>query len=209
MKKLSTLILVLFVAFQFTSCKSDKKEEKKEAVKKEKVSNAAFVVSKAKNSINWVAYKTTDKVPVKGKFKKVEITSGGEGNTVKEAINNTEFAVPVSSIFTNDTSRDFKIRKSFFGAMLNTKLLSGKLVIENDSLGYADITMNGVTKKLPFAYTITGKEFAMNTVMDLGNWNAISAVDSLNVVCKELHKGADGVSKTWGDVAINISSTFE
>jgi polyisoprenoid-binding protein YceI len=208
MKKLSTLVLILFVAFQFTACKSDSKEAKKET-KVEKKSTAAYVLSDASNSINWIAYKTTDKVAVKGKFKKVDITSGGEGNTVKEAINNADFSIPLSSIFTNDSSRDYKIRKSFFGAMLDTELLSGKLVIENDSLGYADIKMNGVTKKLPFAYTIVDKKFEMNAVMELTNWNADAAIASLNAVCKDLHKGTDGVSKTWTEVAINISSTFK
>ncbi len=208
MKKLSTLVLMLLVAVQFTACKSDGKEEKKEAVV-EKKSTAAYVLSDAKNAIQWTAYKTTEKVPVKGKFNKVEITSGGEGNSVKEAIHNASFSIPVSSIFTSDSGRDFKIRKFFFGIMNNPKLLSGKLIIENDSIGYADITMNGVTEKLPFNYTIEGKKFSMKTKMDVLNWNAKSSIDSLNAVCKDLHKGLDGVSKTWSGVAIDISSTFK
>ena len=124
MKKLSRLVLVFIVGFQMTSCKSDKKETKKE----EKVSTAAYVLNDAKNLVEWTAYKTTEKIPVKGKFNKVNITSGGEGDNVKDAINNSEFSIPVSSIFTSDSSRDYKIRKFFFGVMENTELLSGKLV---------------------------------------------------------------------------------
>ena len=208
MKKISNLIIVLILAVQFVSCGSDKKEPAKET-KTEKKSTAAYVLSDAKNAVEWTAYKTTEKVPVKGKFKKVNILAGGEGNSVKEAIHNAEFSIPISSIFTSDSSRDYKIRKFFFGVMDNTNLLSGKLVLENDSIGYSNITMNGITEKLPFTYTITGKEFAMSTKMDVLNWNAKSSIDSLNVVCKELHKGLDGVSKTWSEVAINISSTFK
>jgi hypothetical protein len=88
-------------------------------------------------------------------------------------------------------------------------LLSGILVIENDSTGYTAITMNAITEKLPFSYTISDKTFSLNTVMNLDNWNTKSAVDSLNVVCKELHKAADGISKTWSDVEINITSVFQ
>tara|TARA_R110002073_G_scaffold53840_4_gene138890 strand:+ start:93211 stop:93837 length:627 start_codon:yes stop_codon:yes gene_type:complete len=208
MKKISVLVLILFVAFQMTSCKSEKKEEKK-TKKEEKESTAAFVLNKAKNSVEWIAYKTTEKIPVKGKFKKVNITSGGEGNTIKEAINNAEFSIPVSSIFTSDTSRDYKIRKFFFGIMEATELLSGKLVIEDDTKGYAEITMNGLTEKLAFTYEIIEKEFKMSATMDVLNWNAKQSVDSLNDACKELHKGLDGVTKTWSEVAISISSTFE
>jgi len=208
MKKQNILILILLLAFQFTACNTEKKDDKK-VTETTKKSTAAFVLSEAINSVEWTAYKTTEKFPVKGKFKKVEVTKGGEGSSVKEAIHNAEFSIPISSIFTSDTSRDYKIRKFFFGVMDNTKLLSGKLVIENDSLGYANITMNGITDKLPFSYAIDGKEFSMSTKMDVLNWNAKSSIDSLNAVCRELHKGLDGISKTWSEVAINISSTFK
>jgi len=205
MKKLSTLALVLFVAFQLTSCGSDKKEDKKD----KKASTAAFVLSDAKSKVEWTAYKFTEKTPVKGQFRKVNVTGGGEGNTVKEAINNAEFSIPISSVFTMNTDRDYKIKKFFFGIMKDPELLSGKLMIENDSMGYADLTMNGISDKLPFKYTIDGKKFSMTTSMDVLNWNAKSSIDSLNAVCKDLHKGLDGISKLWSEVAISVNTTFE
>lgn len=205
MKKSNVLLITLSLLI-FISCNTDKKK-KNDPYKKTK-STFAYVLNDATNTIEWTAYKTTEKVPVKGKFTKVNILGGGEGNTIKEAINNTEFSIPISSIFTSDTSRDYKIKKFFFGVMENTNLLSGQLIIENDSLGFANITMNGITEKLPFIYTIQEKKFSMQTQMDVLNWNAKSSIDSLNAVCKDLHKGLDGVSKTWSEVAINISSTF-
>ena len=204
MKKITILSILFIIAFNFSSCKSEKKTDKVE----DKTTTKAFSLKKAKNEINFTAYKTTDKVPVGGQFKKVDIISGGEGNTIKEAINNAEFSIPVKNIFTKDTSRDFKIKKYFFGVMSDTKLLSGKLTIENDSIGFANIKMNGVTEKVTFSYTIAGNVFSMNATMDVSNWNAVKALNSLNSICKDLHKGADGVSKTWSDVALNIKSTF-
>ena len=210
MKKIVYSLIICFTISQMISCKSEAKKETettKEEVTTEK--KAAFVLQDANNSINWVAYKTTEKIPVKGQFQKVNITAGGEGSTAKEAINNAEFSIPVSSIFTSDTSRDFKIKKFFFGIMDNTELLSGKLVLENDSIGYADLTMNNVTKKLPFKYTLKDKEFNLNATMNISDWQAQNALDSLNTACKDLHKGADGVSKTWDEIALNISSVFK
>ena len=211
MKKISIIsFLLIATAFNFSACKSDaKKEETKETSKNEvKKSTAAFSVSNAKNEINFVAYKTTEKVGVNGWFKKVDVLSEGEGNSVKEAINNTEFSIPVSSLSTKDSSRDFKIRKSFFGVMTNTKLLSGKLMLTDDANGTAKITMNGETKDVPFTYTIVDKTFNMQATIDVNNWNAGAALAALNKVCEVLHTGADGVSKTWSDVALNIKSTF-
>ena len=207
MKKIFVIsFLVIATAFNFSACKSEvKKTETKAETKKSK---AAFSVSNAKNEINFTAYKTSAKVGVGGQFKKVDVLSGGEGNSIKEAINNTEFSIPVSSIFTKDTSRDFKIKKFFFGIMDNTKLLSGKLVIIDDTNGVATIKMNGVEKNLPFTYTIADKSFNMKAIMDVNNWNASAALASLNTACLDLHKGADGVSKTWSEVALNITTTF-
>ena len=208
MKKLVPFFIALCLVVSFTSCKSEAKKEKKE-VENPIAKIAPFSLKNADNTIDWTAYKTTDKVGVKGQFKKVNITKGGEGDSAKEAINNAEFSIPVSSIFTKDTSRDFKIKKFFFGIMENTSLLSGKFTVENDSIGSVALTMNGVTKDLPFAYTFTNKTFNLKATMNISNWNAAKALTSLNEACKDLHKGADGVTKTWDDVALNITTVFK
>jgi len=211
MKKIRMIsFLIIATAFHFSACKSEtKKEEIKESVKTEvKKSTAAFVVTNAKNEINFTAYKTTEKIGVGGAFKKVDVLAGGEGNSVKEAIHNTEFSIPVSSLATKDSSRDYKIKKFFFGIMDNTKLLSGKLMLNDDTNGTAKITMNGETKDVPFTYTIVDNTFNMQATIDINTWNASAALASLNKVCEDLHKGADGVSKTWSEVALNITSTF-
>ena len=88
MKNLIKTIYIFLIAVLLIACNSEKKEQKAQ-INKEKKSSAVFVLDNAKNSVEWTAYKTTEKVPVKGRFKKVEITSGGEGNSVKEAIHNS------------------------------------------------------------------------------------------------------------------------
>lgn len=203
MKKV--LLVVAIIGLGFTSCKSDKKTE---TDSKTNGKAAAFSLEKAESEINFTAYKFTEKTPVGGQFRQVNITSGGTGNTIKEAINNAEFSIPVSSLFTKNSSRDYKIQTFFFGVMEKTKLLSGKLNIENDSIGAATINMNGVSKKVPFKYTIVNNTFAMNATMDVSNWNALDALASLNKVCEVLHTGSDGISKTWSEVALNISTKF-
>lgn len=206
MKKVLLVAFIIGISFQFTSCKSEKK---KEVEAKKEVKVYPYSLKTAKNSIDWIAYKTTDKLPVKGRFKKISITKNGEGNTAKEAINGTEFSIPVSSLFTADASRDYKLKKFFFGIMDNTKLVSGTLNLSDDTNGIASILMNGITADLPFTYTIEGKEFKLTSTMNLDNWSAQKAIDSLNVACKDLHKATDGISKTWSEVAINITSVFQ
>lgn len=208
MKK-ALYISIVILALGFTACKADaKKEDTNTVPTKAKESTAAFVVAKANNDINFTAYKTTEKIGVGGQFTKIDVLAGGEGNTIKAAINNTEFSIPVSSIATKDSSRDYKIKKFFFGVMANTKVLSGKLSITDDTTGIAKITMNGETKDVPFTYTIKDNAFNMQATIDVNMWNASAALASLNKVCEVLHTGSDGVSKTWSEVALNITSTF-
>lgn len=208
MKKSIVYLIVLSLASFTVSCKTETKKEVRKQENRTTTKNAAYNLQEAKSEINWTAYKTTEKIPVKGRFNKVKITSGGTGESIKEAIDGAEFSVPVSSIFTNDSGRDYKIKKFFFGVMDKTELLSGKFIIENDSMGYSDITMNGITKKLPFKYSLKGKVFQFTGTMKITDWKAEKALESLNTVCKDLHKGADGISKTWDEVALNITAKF-
>lgn len=203
MKKTVLVIAALCFSILITSCKT---EEKKPTALEKK---AGMSLKTSKTSIHWTAYKTTDKIAVNGSFKTVNITKNGYGNTIKEAINNTEFSIPVSSLFSANDDRDSKLKKFFFGMMDNTELLSGTLVIESESTGHAMITMNGITKKLPFTYIVARNTFSLNAVMNLDNWNAKGAIDSLNEACKDLHKSADGISKTWSQVDIQITSIFK
>ncbi|CAI8168943.1 MAG: Uncharacterised protein [Polaribacter sp. SA4-10] len=208
MRKSISYILLIITLVISSSCKTEVKENiTKEVLKKIEISSSKFSLSNAKNTIGWTAYKTTEKIPVNGKFKKVNITANGNGNTIKEAINNTEFAIPVSSIFTQDSSRDYKIRKFFFSFM-NTNLLSGKLEVLTNNTGVATIKMNGISDKVPFTYVINENTFSMKSTLDINNWNAKAAIASLNKVCEELHKGSDGISKTWDEVTLNITSAF-
>lgn len=204
MKKVIYTLLII-TSINFTSCKSEVKKENNVKVEEK----SAYNLKNANHLIGWTAFKTTEKVPVNGQFKKIDILKNGEGNTIKEAINNAEFSIPVSSVFTKDSGRDFKIKKFFFGIMDNTKLLSGKLILENDSIGFSNLTMNGITKKLAFKYNIKEKNFNLKGSLKISDWKAENALSSLNEACKDLHKGSDGITKTWDEVTINITSTFK
>ena len=91
---------------------------------------------------------------------------------------------------------------------MDTNILSGKLQISTETTGIATIQMNGITNTVPFTYEIADNVFSMKATLDVNAWNARAAIASLNKVCEELHKGADGVSKTWDEVTLNIRSTF-
>lgn len=173
-------------------------------------------VSAAEHSLNltpenteltWTAYKTTEKVPVSGTFQKLNFEARS-GERIEDILNNLNFSIPISSLFTNDASgtRDPKIIESFFGKMIDTDVLTGKIILDGEQYK-AEIKMNGQTNVIPLDYKISDtNEVTMTGTMQLKDWNALEALAFLNEACFDLHKGSDGVSKTWEDVALEVKA---
>ena len=204
MKNTLKITTLLIFCLALTSCKKSAKKETEQPT----VTTSIYTLNQSSVKIGWTAYKTSEKAPVKGEFKQVTIKN--EAITVNpiDAINGTAFSIPVSSLFSNNADRDPKLIKFFFGVMENTELLSGKISITNENSGNLSITMNTVTQSLPFTYTLVDNVFTLSGVMNLDQWNGQGAIESINKACFDLHKGTDGVSKTWNDVQIDASITI-
>lgn len=177
------------------------KETKKEEVKKE------LTISPAKTELSFTAFKTTDKVPVSGVFKTLEFEKRS-ANEIEALLNGLEFSIPVSSLFTDDATktRDPKILAFFFGKMVNTELLSGTIISDNGKYS-ANIMMNGESHSIPLEVEVFDEtKLVANGTLNLADWNALEALASLNEACFDLHKGSDGVSKTWEDVEVKFTA---
>lgn len=208
MKKIQIAALSILFITAF-SCKQNKKEEKTEEQTEEMAS--AYSIVQDSTSVNFTAYKTTDKVPVGGTFKKVELKYSA-GETPMETLNGLEFSIPVSSLFTNDPTevRDPKIIEFFFEKMAETQTITGTFMFSEDKSCSVKLSMNGVTTDLPMEYEIMDdNQVNFSGVMDLKQWDALNALASLHEACEILHTGPDGVSKTWEEVAINASVLLE
>lgn len=188
------LLLLLSISILFISCK---KEVKKEPVK--------FSIEPQLVTVKWTGYKTTDKIGVNGQFKEIEISNTSEASTALEALNGVEFSIPISSLFTDEPTRDEKLKTMFFGIMENTLSLTGKLNLAGDGKGTIDLSMNGVHNQIPVTYIISGQLVELEGKMDINDWNAQAALASINEACFDLHKGPDGVSKTWSEVAVGAA----
>lgn len=189
---------MIFAVITLNSCKKAKKEEVKTTTK-------GYTIDAKTTSINWIAYKTTNKVPVKGKF--TEITLNQEKSaTPIDALNSVKFSIPVASIFTKDTIRDAKLKKFFFGKMVTTDNITGSFALKNDNTGSLMLTMNGITKELPVIYVIKDQLVTIDGTLNLDNWQAQAALKALDIACKDLHSGKDGISKTWSEVKIEAAT---
>ena len=198
MKTTKVLLAIVLVTLTLSSCKKTKKVEAKKATK-------SYTLDSKTTSVNWTAYKTTDKVPVKGKFTKITLSQEKQA-TALDALNNVKFTIPVSSIFTNNSSRDAKLVEFFFNKMAATQNISGSFALKKDNTGSVMLTMNGITKALPITYTIKDQLVTFEGNLNLDNWQAQTALKALNAACYDLHKGKDGISKTWSEVKIEATT---
>ena len=186
------------VFITFTSCKKEEKTEVPTETKEE-VKGLTIVTDSTK--VKWTGFKTTDKVAVGGSFKQIELKDVKTGNTPEEVLEGVAFSIPISSLFTDNEDRDNKLKTIFFGAMKNTELLSGILNFRDKQL-FMTLSMNDVTKQIPLEYTFENNLLSMKTTFNLNDFGGGTAIAAINKACYELHKGPDGVSKTWETVDI-------
>lgn len=163
-------------------------------------------------TVKWTAFKTSDKVAVGGTFNEVNVKAGEKSTKLPEVLRTVTVSIPTASTNTTNPDRDAKIVTSFFGTMTNTDMILGHV---KDAQGDNEsgtctfyLTLNDVEKEVTLNYTVTDNVVKMTGEIDLTNFNAQGAVDALNKVCEDLHKGADGVSVTWPNVELEIEATL-
>lgn len=198
MKKVTIIAVLLCFILIPVGCKKETKDTK---LKEATASNLA--IDPTSVEVKWTAYKTTDKIAVSGVFKEVNL-SNENGNSIDELIDGLAFSIPVSSIFSNNADRDSKLQQFFFGVMGQTELLSGALNAPDSGMVVSSITMNTIKEQIQLSYSVEQDTVKLSGVLDLNKWNGQEAIESINKACFDLHKGADGVSKTWNDVQVDI-----
>ncbi len=210
MKKIVLLAICLALC---VSCKKDNQATEK--TKSETViTKTTYQVDPSITTVEWTAYKTTAKTPVKGKFLNLNIDSHIESESKQNAFEGLQFNIPISSFFSNNEERDTKIKTIFWAAMKETSLVSGTFsdVKGDEASGSMNLNlkMNGETVAIPMQYTIqNNKVLLKGTISNLLDWKIDTAFNALHKACELLHTGEDGVSKTGQEVAINAVAVLK
>lgn len=210
MKKI--LIVLGVVSLTAFSCTENKVEENVNTPVEEVVVTqeepSDIVDGVVKNSVvKWTGFKTTEKLAVNGTFDAVQVTDTKEGSTPEQVLEGAKVRVVVSSINSGAEDRDGKLKMILFGAMDNTSDIYGVINFKGGKT-YITFTLNNVSKEYEVASKFENNVFTINTTVDLVDFKANTAVEALNTACGDLHKGADGVTKTWSEVDIEGSIEF-
>ena len=192
-KSFLALAMVGMLAF---SC-GQKKEEVKNTETVEQTQEKKEV--ELKKSIEWTAFKTPEKVGVKGTFDDIQLNDyKADATTLEEGLTGANFVIVTSSVSTNDAGRDEKLKMEFFAKMVGN--ISGYFGQFKDGKVLVNLTMNGLSKEKEFTYVATADSVTITGSIDiLSDFTAQDAFDSLHNACKDLHEG-----KTWSDVDIVV-----
>lgn len=167
--------------------------------------DVTYSYSHENSVMEWTAFKFESKAPVKGTFNKITITSVSEAADVKTLAESFGFTIPVSSIETQDESRNAKIIEFFFGTMSTVDLTGHIIKLADDGTAELEVTMNGITDLVKGKYEIADKNFSFKATMDIAKWNTSKAIDVLNAACKENHT-ENGVTKVWSEVDLSFTT---
>jgi len=158
--------------------------------------------------VKWTAFKFTEKTGVSGTFNKVDVSGTAASSHMASVYSNASFNISTGSVNSNNPDRDKKITDHFFGSMLNTDQISGKVLSIAEDKAMVSIEMNDVSKEAAFVVATSGNRLSLIGTINLGDWNALASVDSLNTICYDLHTGKDSISILWPDIDIEITTVL-
>lgn len=156
----------------------------------------------------WTAFKTTAKIGVNGSFDKLKVSNNGSSTEIPALILNTKIKIALASINSDNPERDAKLVESFFGKLANTESFTGIVQECNGDNNSGNLVVllniNKIDHAVAMTYTFADDLLEIAGTLDLLDWKAEDALESLNQACLDLHKGDDGVSKTWSDMEIKV-----
>ncbi len=175
--------------------------------------------------VKWEAYKTNEKLAVAGKFMKSETKAMRTKDASLEVLmKGVRTTVSLNSVDSGNPARDTNLKKAFFekfvkaaAATAQGRILSVQAENEAETSGklLMELRMNGVTHPVEMRYQVTerksekGKEptleWSAKGSFNFLQWGLDDALDALNKACGDLHKGKDGVSRTWPEVELTLT----
>ncbi len=152
---------------------------------------ALFAGECSLQSLTWTAFKTPLKLGVKGTFDKISFTKG------KDCLKGANVTIDKQSVDTKNPGRDKTLDQFFFSKLKGN--IEAKLLNVNEKTLDVAITLNGITKIVPFFYTNKDGVITAKGVIDIFDFQGDKALRSIAKACFDKHQG-----KTWNDVSLQF-----
>ncbi|MDG2164313.1 MAG: YceI family protein [Flavobacteriales bacterium] len=177
-------------------------EKKNETVKPD---TCIYSFSDSTIKLFWAGYKTTDKLKVLGSFQEITTNHADQKfSSIEDLVNGITFSVNSKSSGSGDPIRDANLRDYFFYYLTDNFQINGHISEYNDDFVTANIDVLGIDRQVKFSHSVANNVLKMRALISLDELGAIKAYSSISDKCYELHKGPDGISKTWDEVNVLI-----
>ena len=103
-----------------------------------------------------------------------------------------------------DPIRDANLRDYFFNYLTDNFQINGHVSEYTDAFVTANIDVLGIDRQVKFSHSIVNNILKLRALISLDELGATKAFNSISAKCYELHKGPDGISKTWDEVNVLI-----
>jgi hypothetical protein len=172
-----------------------------------------YVLEPGSVQVNWTAFKTMQRLAVNGAFTEVSILGELEDKTsFTHLLSQLEGEIGVkdaSLIRTGNPGRDMTLFQHFFSRFKKTPVLSAAIqeVRGDDKSGEfaLSLKMNRKTKPVLMHYQRNESGvFEARGSLDVLDFGLSEALQDLHKTCEVLHRGPDGVSKTWPLVELKL-----
>jgi len=205
---------IILFAIVFFSCNNNNTQEaQQENIITE---GGSYQFNIEHTQVIWNGYKTNDKIKVVGYFDEFSCDREDQKfSSIQDLVTGLKFSVKSSSSSSGDVMRDQNLKDHFFKYLTNDFVINGTLGSPiNDSI---DVTFDvfGKTKKIRLAFLyniIPGCPYYDHMLEIKGSINlesqfdALKAYNAISNQCYGLHKGADGISKTWKQVDVHVKA---
>jgi hypothetical protein len=174
-----------------------------------------FELDPSSVQVSWTAFKTTEKVAVKGSLKEVKVQNARRASTtVPQALSQLKARVAITgegSSQSGNPARDTTLYRHFFKHLAGQGGIRGQVVSAQGGPESGELRLrlvvSGKQREVPFKYTRTADGvFLAKGAIDILDFGAKKAFEDIHGACENLHRGADGISKTWSEVEVEIAA---
>jgi len=174
-----------------------------------------FDLDTSSAKVTWTAFKTTQKVQVAGSFTSVDysgsVSQQKSLNALLKGIHAKIAVKDATSSTTGNPARDQTLFDHFFSKLAPNAVIEGKVkkITGDDHEGTLDLglVINRKSHVVSAHYILSPDgQLEAKASFDLLDFALSGPLDELHHACEALHKGADGVSKTWSNIDIKFNA---
>ena len=210
--KLKYINLIMF-SLLFVACNSNNSSSDEEKVDST-IKEFSYKIDINNTKVIWNGYKTNDKIKVVGFFKNFSSDRvGQEFTSINELVSGLEFSIESASSTSGDEIRDTNLKDHFFRYLTDDFFINGRL--GNPKSDSIDVTflVFGQQKKVRLGYNCNLVDGSSNHIVEIrgsidleSQFGAYKAYNAISNKCYNLHKGSDGISRTWKQVDIYVKA---